>query len=106
MASENLNLTSDIGEMAIFTRSVATKEVYITMVMRGDEMWDVQASTNAADARALHKQYVLMCKVFGPVSERIVQDKAAGKAIDRASLVRELQDDYDLAAGVKPRFFH
>lgn len=94
MASKKINAAQKVGKFTVMATSVTTKELYLVMVLNGEEVWDVSPATSPEDAHALFDQYVTMCQVFDPVLERVVAEKEAGVQHNVNDLVEELDRDY------------
>lgn len=94
MASKKINAAQKVGKFTVMATSVATKELYIVMVLNGEEVWDVSPATSPEEAHSLFDQYITMCQVFDPLLERVVAEKEAGMEHSVSDLVEELNRDY------------
>lgn len=106
MASQKMAMANRVGEMVVMTQAVATKELYLTMVLKGDEIWDIDAVTTPEDALMNHRKFMAMCEVFGPVADRLAQDKAQGRPLDPDAVVEELERDYQLVTQARKGMMH
>lgn len=106
MASVKINVSNKVGDMTVLTFSVAVREQFITMVLRGEEVWDVQETVNVQDARMVHENFILMCTAFSHVNERAIQDVEAGIPLDRDALMQEVSENYAALRSVRNRMVH
>lgn len=94
MASTKINAAQQIGKFTVMATSVLTKELYIVMVLAGQEVWDIQPANSPEEARALYDQFVTMCQVFDPLVDRVSAEKDAGMQHDVNELAEELTRDF------------
>lgn len=106
MASQKVNIANRIGNFTVMTTSVTTKELYVVMVLKGDEVWDIQPATTPDEAVTYHSQFVTMCQVFDPVMQRTLSDIDAGAPLDREALAEELNRDYRAVIQARKGFVH
>lgn len=64
-------LVHTFGDMQVLTTMVASQNVFLTIVFRGEIVWDVMVSKDMQEALVAHDSFCAACEVFGPVSGKI-----------------------------------